>query len=84
MKIFTGKVIATKSAKTATVEVGRVVTHAIYGKKMQRATRYQVHDEIGVNVGDVVSFVASRPHSKLKKWEVYIEQEKPKKETKKK
>ena len=76
MKVLTGKVIATKSAKTATVVVERTVTHPIYKKKMKREKKYQVHDEIGVSVNDVVSFVASKPHSKTKKWEIYIEVEK--------
>ena len=70
MKIFTGVVIATKSAKTATVEVSRVVTHPLYGKKMKRAKKYQVHDEKGVKIGEVVNFAASRPISKTKKWSI--------------
>ncbi len=70
MKIFTGKVIATKNLKTATVEVERIVTHPIYGKKMKRQRKYQVHDEIGVKVGDNVKFVETRPISKTKKWRI--------------
>ncbi|HWA52181.1 MAG TPA: 30S ribosomal protein S17 [Patescibacteria group bacterium] len=73
MKIFTGKVVATKNAKTATIEVERFVTHPIYDKKIKRSRTFQVHDEIGVNVGDVVNFIASKPHSKTKKWEIYVE-----------
>ena len=70
MKIFTGKVIATKNLKTAVVEVERVVTHPVYGKKMKRQRKYQVHDEIGVTVGDNVKFVETRPISKTKKWRI--------------
>ena len=70
MKVFTGKVIATKNAKTATVLVERIVTHPLYGKKMKRERKYQVHDEIGVKIGDVVNFVPCRPYSKLKKWRI--------------
>ena len=68
MKIFVGKVISTKMAKTATVEVDRVLTHPIYGKKLKRSRAYQVHDEIGAKVGETVKFTASRPYSKTKKW----------------
>lgn len=68
MKIFIGKVIATKNAKTATVEVTRMITHPVYGKKMKRTRNFQVHDEKGVKVGDVVKFITSRPISKTKKW----------------
>lgn len=70
MKIFTGKVISTKMAKTATVEVERVVTHPIYGKQMKKHRKYQVHDEIGVKVGDVVKFTDMKPISKTKKWRI--------------
>ena len=70
MKIFTGKVIATKTAKTATVAVERVIIHPLYKKRMRRDTKYQVHDEKGVKVGDTVKFTASRPYSKTKKWRI--------------
>jgi small subunit ribosomal protein S17 len=70
MKIFTGKVIATKNIKTATVAVERVVTHPLYGKKMKREKNYQVHDEIGVKVNDIVKFVVTKPYSKTKKWRI--------------
>jgi small subunit ribosomal protein S17 len=70
MKIINGKVIATKNAKTATVEVARMVTHPVYGKKIQKTRKFQVHDEKGVKVGDIVKFVACRPVSKTKKWRI--------------
>jgi small subunit ribosomal protein S17 len=70
MKIFTGKVISTKLAKTATVSVERIVIHPLYKKRFKRDTKYQVHDEIGVKSGDLVKFVASKPYSKSKKWKI--------------
>ena len=70
MKIFTGTVISTKMAKTATVVVERVTVHPIYKKRIKRNKKYHVHDELGVNVGEKVKFVASRPYSKLKKWKI--------------
>lgn len=70
MKIFTGKVTAKKMEKTATVEVERMVVHPLYGKRYKRAQKYQVHDEIGVKVGDTVKFVTCKPISKLKKWRI--------------
>jgi small subunit ribosomal protein S17 len=70
MKIFTGRVTATKMAKTATVAVERVIIHPLYKKRTRRDTKYQVHDEFGVKVGDVVKFTASRPYSKTKKWKI--------------
>lgn len=70
MKIFTGKVTACKSAKTATVVVERYVIHPLYGKRFKRSKAYQVHDEVGVKVGERVKFTACKPYSKLKKWKI--------------
>jgi small subunit ribosomal protein S17 len=70
MKIFTGRVISTKMAKTATVAVERVIIHPLYKKRTRRDTKYHVHDEIGVKVGDMVKFGDSRPYSKAKKWKI--------------
>lgn len=70
MKIFTGRVTGKKMAKTATVAVERVVIHPMYKKRFRRDTKYQVHDDIGVNLNDVVKFTASKPYSKTKKWKI--------------
>ncbi|HKC04794.1 MAG TPA: 30S ribosomal protein S17 [Patescibacteria group bacterium] len=70
MKIFTGKVISNKMTKTATVAVERVIIHPLYKKRFRRDTNFQVHDEMGVKIGDVVKFTASKPMSKTKKWKI--------------
>lgn len=70
MKIFTGKVVSTKMAKTATVAVERVVVHPLYKKRYKRVEKYHVHDDIGAKVGQKVKFAASKPMSKLKKWKI--------------
>lgn len=70
MKIFKGKVVGTKMSKTATVAVERVVVHPLYKKRFRRDTKYQVHDEFGVKVGDTVKFTACKPYSKTKKWKI--------------
>jgi small subunit ribosomal protein S17 len=70
MKLFTGTVISTKMAKTATVAVERIVAHPVYKKRIKKVKKYHVHDEQGVKVGDIVKFVASAPVSKLKKWKI--------------
>lgn len=71
MKIFVGKVVATKAAKTAVVVVERIIIHPIYKKRFKKLTKYQVQDDIGVKVGDRVRFIESKPYSKLKKWKIY-------------
>ncbi len=70
MKIFTGKVIATKMQKTATIAVSRFVVHPIYKKRFKRIKKYQVQDEIGVKVADLVKFVSTKTYSKSKKWKI--------------
>jgi small subunit ribosomal protein S17 len=69
MKIFTGEVVKTRE-KTAVVAVTRVVVHPLYKKRLKKIRKYQVHDEIGVKVGDKVNFVGTRPYSKLKRWKI--------------
>jgi small subunit ribosomal protein S17 len=70
MKVFVGKVIGTKMAKTAVVSVERVVVHPLYKKRFRRDRKYQVHDEIGTKINDVVKFAASKPYSRTKKWKI--------------
>lgn len=68
MKVFLGKVISVKMAKTATVSVERFITHPLYKKRIKKVKKYQIHDEIGSKVGDWVKFRPSKPFSKTKKW----------------
>ena len=70
MKIFTGKVISKKMQKTATVAVERVVVHPMYKKRIKRIKKYQIHDEKGAEVNQIVRFTASKPFSKTKKWKI--------------
>jgi len=70
MKVIIGKVISNKMQKTATVLVERMVIHPLYKKRYKKVRKFQVHDEIGVEVGKKVKFVASKPYSKTKKWKI--------------
>ncbi|MCH7640679.1 30S ribosomal protein S17 [Patescibacteria group bacterium] len=70
MRTFKGQVVSKKQQKTATIVVTRIVIHPVYKKRYKRSKKYQVHDELGVEVGDTVTFSASRPYSKLKKWKI--------------
>lgn len=79
MKILTGKIISTKMAKTATVEVVRFVAHPLYRKRMKLTKKYQVHDELSHKVGEEVNFVACAPISKTKKWRILEEKTENKK-----
>lgn len=70
MKIFTGRVIHKKMAKTATVEVDRVMMHPVYKKRYKQSQKYHVHDDMGAKIGDEINFVATKPYSKTKKWKI--------------
>jgi len=70
MKIFQGKVVAVKMAKTATVAVTRVVVDPLYKKRFKRIKKYHVHDEMGADLGQTVKFIASKPYSRTKKWKI--------------
>lgn len=70
MKIFVGTVVSNKMAKTATVMVDKVTLHPVYKKRVKTGKKYQLHDEVGVEVGQKVKFAASKPYSKTKKWKV--------------
>lgn len=71
MKVFKGKVVGV-GAKTAIVEVERIFAHPMYVRRVRRSKRYRVHDDVGVTVGEKVSFVECRPLSKTKRWKIEI------------
>ena len=70
MKTYQGKVISTKMAQTAIVEVARQKVHPVYKKRLTLVKKYHVHDLLGVVVGDLVKFKETRPISKTKKWQI--------------
>lgn len=70
MKVFTGKVIARKMDKTATVEVTRIVVHPLYQKRFRVSRKYHVHDVTDAKVGASVKFAACKPYSKMVKWQI--------------
>ena len=55
--------------KTITVAVERKVKHPIYGKFLNKTTKFHAHDEKNeCTVGDVVKIMETRPLSKTKRW----------------
>ena len=64
-----GVVVSNKMVKTIVVAVKRKVKHPIYGKFVNKTTKFYVHDENNdCNIGDVVRIMETRPLSKLKCW----------------
>ncbi len=63
-----GEVIAAKMEKTVRVRVDRSFRHPVYQKVLKRSKSYLAHDELGVQPGDQVVMVESRPLSKRVRW----------------
>jgi small subunit ribosomal protein S17 len=64
-----GKVVSNKMQKTITVAVDRKVKHPIYGKFINRTTKFKAHDEQNTaGIGDTVRIMETRPISKDKRW----------------
>ena len=64
-----GKVVSDKMDKTIVVAVETKVRHPLYGKTMNRTTKYKAHDENNeANMNDRVLIMETRPLSKDKRW----------------
>ena len=64
-----GVVTSTKMSKTIVVTVSTERNDPLYQKRVGYSKKYYAHDENGVaHVGDVVTIMACRPMSKLKKF----------------
>jgi small subunit ribosomal protein S17 len=64
-----GKVVSNKMQKSITVAVDRKVKHPIYGKFVNRTTKFMAHDESNTaGIGDTVRIMETRPLSKTKRW----------------
>jgi small subunit ribosomal protein S17 len=64
-----GVVVSNKMDKSIVVAVKRKVKHPIYGKFVNKTTRFVAHDqENSCNIGDTVKIGETRPLSKTKNW----------------
>jgi small subunit ribosomal protein S17 len=64
-----GVVVSDKMDKSIVVAEKRKVKHPIYGKFVNKTTKFHVHDEKNdCNVGDTVRIMETRPLSKSKCW----------------
>ena len=64
-----GVVVSNKMDKSIVVTVKRKVKHPIYGKFVNKTTRFVAHDkENTCNIGDTVKIGETRPLSKTKNW----------------
>jgi small subunit ribosomal protein S17 len=64
-----GVVVSNKMQNTIVIAVKRKVKHPIYGKFVNRTSRFYAHtEENNCSVGDTVRIMETRPLSKLKNW----------------
>jgi small subunit ribosomal protein S17 len=70
-QVLTGRVTSAKMEKTIVVEVLRLVQHPKYRRVVRISKKFYAHDEQRqAKLGDTVRIVASRPLSKLKRWQL--------------
>lgn len=71
-KKLNGTVVSVSGAKSIVVKVERRFKHPMYRKFVTRSKKYHAHDEATkAEVGNMVTIIESKPHSKLKKWELF-------------
>ena len=64
-----GVVVSNKMDKSIVVAVKRKVKHRIYGKFVNKTTKFTAQDDTNTcNEGDTVRIMETRPLSKTKRW----------------
>ena len=64
-----GVVVSNKMDKSIVVAVKRKVKHPIYGKFVNKTTKFTAQDDTNTcNEGDTVRIMETRPLSKSKRW----------------
>ena len=64
-----GVVVSNKMDKSIVVAVKRKVKHPIYGKFVNKTTKFTAKDDTNTcNEGDTVRIMETRPLSKTKRW----------------
>lgn len=64
-----GRVVSDKMEKTIVVAVETKVRHPLYGKTVNKTTKFKVHDENNeAKINDRVSIMETRPLSRDKRW----------------
>ncbi len=64
-----GVVVSNKMEKSIIIAVKTKVKHPIYGKFVNKTSKFMAHDEKNeCNIGDTVKIMETRPLSKSKNW----------------
>ncbi len=68
-KEFIGVVVSDKMDKSIVIAVKRKEKHPIYGKFVNKTSKFMAHDEKNDgHIGDTVRIMETRPLSKNKRW----------------
>lgn len=66
-----GRVVSDKMDKTVVVAIETKVRHPLYGKIINKTTKFKAHDENNeAQINDKVSLMETRPLSKDKRWRI--------------
>ena len=66
-----GRVVSDKMDKTIVVAIETKVRHPLYGKIINKTTKFKAHDENNdAKINDKVSIMETRPLSKDKRWRI--------------
>jgi small subunit ribosomal protein S17 len=64
-----GVVVSNKMEKSITIAVHTKAKHPIYGKFVNKTSKFMAHDEKNeCKIGDIVKIMETRPLSKKKNW----------------
>ena len=64
-----GVVVSNKMEKSIVIAVKRKEKHPIYGKFVNKTSKFAAHDEKNdCNIGDTVRIMETRPVSRNKRW----------------
>ncbi|MBU5485041.1 30S ribosomal protein S17 [Clostridium sp. MSJ-11] len=70
-KTRVGRVVSDKMDKTVVVAVETKVRHPLYGKTINKTTKFKAHDENNeAKFNDKVLIMETRPLSKDKRWRI--------------
>ena len=66
-----GRVVRSQNDKTRVVAVEQRLAHALYGRSINKTTKFVAHDEANTSAaGDLVRIRECRPMSRTKRWRV--------------
>lgn len=66
-----GRIVSDKMDKTVVVAVETKVRHPLYGKTINRTTKFKAHDENNeAKLNDKVLIMETRPLSRDKRWRI--------------